>query len=71
MSRKIFLFSILFFLTLFDVSAKDDLCDVSRPCRKACDLKIAGKFDDFDQDHQELLAKCALDLMKMQDQQPQ
>jgi len=60
--KKIFFLSALFFLIASFANAEDDLCERSRACKKACNLKMAGKFDDLNPDHQTLIAQCGLDL---------
>jgi hypothetical protein len=65
--KKLLTIFILFF-SIASAQAQDDLCDISRACRKACDLKMENKFNDYDEKHQKLITQCSLDLMKTQNQ---
>ncbi|MES2961575.1 MAG: hypothetical protein V4694_04245 [Pseudomonadota bacterium] len=70
---KKILFCALFFCSIFSANAAEkkapiktdqDLCNANKSCRKVCDLKIAGEFDDLNPDHQKMILDCAGEITK-------
>lgn len=63
--KKFLLFSVLILASINPAKASDpemSLCDLSKSCKKICDLKQRDLYNDKDEKHQALALSCADDL---------
>ncbi len=71
--EKFLLFFALILVSVNSANAMDpeiSLCDLSKSCKKVCDLKQLGLYSDKDKKHQALALDCADDLSKKTEETP-